>query len=120
MIAKTNAMPAFSADRYGETDFAKLDAHVIQPEEYDDIPELTDEMIARADFYRGGVLIRRGRPRSDSPKKQVTIRLDADLLEGLRATGAGWQTRINDALRIWLLVRSLDEDASRSGQGTTP
>ena len=111
--------PPLSAHQYGETDFAKLDAHVIQPEEYEDIPELTDEWFARADFYRGGVLIRRGRPKSDSPKKQVTIRLDADVLEGLRATGAGWQTRINDALRVWLLARSLDEGAPRSADRTT-
>ncbi len=119
MIAKTSATPAFSADHYSGTDLAKLDAHVIQPEEYEEIAELTDEMIARADFYRGGVLIRRGRPKSDSPKKQVTIRLDADVLEGLRATGAGWQTRINDALRVWLLARSLDEGAPRSADRTT-
>ncbi len=120
MVASKPNTPIVSDSVYGETDFAKVDAHVVQPEEYEDLPELTDEWFAQADFYRGGILIRRGRPRSDSPKKQVTIRLDADLLEGLRATGAGWQTRINDALRIWLLARSLDEDASRSRQGTTP
>jgi uncharacterized protein (DUF4415 family) len=32
----------------------------------------------------------------------VTIRLEPDLLERLRATGPGWQTRINEALREWL------------------
>jgi uncharacterized protein (DUF4415 family) len=32
-------------------------------------------------------------------KQQVTLRLDADVLNTFRATGAGWQSRINDALR---------------------
>lgn len=39
-----------------------------------------------------------GRPRGSS-KEPVTIRLDSDVLERFRATGPGWQTRINDALR---------------------
>jgi uncharacterized protein (DUF4415 family) len=41
----------------------------------------------------------RGRPALDHPKKQVTIRLDQDVLEKLRADGPGWQSRINDILR---------------------
>jgi uncharacterized protein (DUF4415 family) len=32
-------------------------------------------------------------------KQQVTLRLDKDVVERFRATGAGWQSRINDALR---------------------
>ena len=38
-------------------------------------------------------------PERDEPKKQVTLRLDADLLERFRASGAGWQSRINATLR---------------------
>lgn len=35
-----------------------------------------------------------------SPKKQpVTIRIDSDILSAFKATGKGWQTRINEALR---------------------
>ena len=40
-----------------------------------------------------------GRPRSELPKRMVTMRLDADLLERLRAEGRGWQTRVNEMLR---------------------
>lgn len=40
-----------------------------------------------------------GRPRSPNPKKQVTLRLDPDVLEAFRSTGKGWQSRINAALR---------------------
>jgi uncharacterized protein (DUF4415 family) len=47
-------------------------------------------------------LRRRGRPRLASPKRQVTLRLDADVIDGMRATGPGWQVRVNDTLRRWL------------------
>ncbi|MEM7443521.1 MAG: BrnA antitoxin family protein [Pseudomonadota bacterium] len=40
-----------------------------------------------------------GRPRKDRPKKQITLRLDPDIVEHFRGTGKGWQSRINEALR---------------------
>ena len=43
-----------------------------------------------------------GRPKSASPKVFTGIRFDADVLEGLRATGKGWQTRVNKVMREWL------------------
>ncbi len=43
----------------------------------------------------------RGRPLGSGTKEQVTLRLDTEILEQFRATGNGWQTRINDALRDW-------------------
>jgi uncharacterized protein (DUF4415 family) len=45
----------------------------------------------------------RGRPPLATPKVATAIRFDADVLAGLRATGKGWQTRVNDAMRQWLL-----------------
>jgi uncharacterized protein (DUF4415 family) len=87
------------------TDLAKLDAHEIQPEEYEDIPELTDEWFDNADLYDGEKLIRRGRgrPPLDTPKKLVSLRLDRDVIDAFRAGGPGWQSRINAALRkhLW-------------------
>jgi len=44
-------------------------------------------------------VVRRGRPKLANPKDQVTLRLDHDIVECFRAGGAGWQSRINDALR---------------------
>ena len=41
----------------------------------------------------------RGRPVSEAPKKQVTLRLDQETLAHFKAAGAGWQGRINAALR---------------------
>jgi uncharacterized protein (DUF4415 family) len=65
----------------------------------DDAPELTDEWFARAELRVGGELVRRGRPKAEAPKKMTTIRLDADVLEFYRATGPGWQGRVNQLLR---------------------
>jgi uncharacterized protein (DUF4415 family) len=82
------------------SDLAKVDAHEIQPEEYEEIPELTDEWFDRADLRVGD---RRGRPPLDAPKKLVSLRLDQDVIDRFRAGGPGWQSRINAALRkhIW-------------------
>jgi uncharacterized protein (DUF4415 family) len=41
----------------------------------------------------------RGRPKIETPKKLVTLRLDQDVVDKFRATGKGWQSRINEALR---------------------
>lgn len=41
----------------------------------------------------------RGRPLAEVRKQQISIRLDAEVLEKFKATGKGWQARVNDALR---------------------
>ena len=73
----------------------------------DDLPEWTDDQFARAQLSIGGNVIRPaqgtltkpGRPPSANPKRQVTLRLDPDVIEKFRATGKGWQSRINAELR---------------------
>jgi len=45
---------------------------------------------------------RRGRPPQPITKVSTTVRIDPDVLAAFRATGRGWQTRINSALRDWL------------------
>jgi uncharacterized protein (DUF4415 family) len=66
----------------------------------DDAPELTEEMLDRADFYVDGKLIKRGRgrPRIEKPKEQITLRLDADVISAIRRSGPGWTGRVNDVL----------------------
>lgn len=68
----------------------------------DDAPEWTDEMFERADLYIGETLIRRGRPKAETPKQAINIRLSPEVLARFRATGKGWQTRIDAALKDWL------------------
>jgi uncharacterized protein (DUF4415 family) len=41
----------------------------------------------------------RGRPAIANPRKQVSLRLDGDVIEKFKSTGKGWQSRVNDALR---------------------
>ena len=65
----------------------------------DDAPRLTREWFERADLYHGDKMVRRGRPKSASPKEAVNLRLDADVLKYFRNPGPGWQSRINEALR---------------------
>jgi len=41
----------------------------------------------------------RGRPVMEKPKRQISLRLDPDVIDAFKATGKGWQGRINDVLR---------------------
>jgi len=68
----------------------------------DDAPELTGEFFERADEYHGKTLVKRGRPKADVTKERITIRLSPEVLGPFRATGRGWQTRVDAALRSWL------------------
>ena len=81
------------------SDLKKIDRHVVRQREYDEIPELTAEWFAAADHHRNGKLVRRGRPKSDHPKQLVSLRLDADVLQWFKRTGAGYQSRIGDVLK---------------------
>ena len=85
----------------------------------DDAPELTDEFFEKATARVGGKSVsreevksafaeslRRGRPKAETPKLALTVRYDADVVEAFKATGKGWQTRMNAALKDWLKTHS--------------
>ena len=78
-------MPASKpASRHSlKSDLARVDAHRIKKGEYDELPELTEEMLARARVNKGG------RPPAENPRKQLTLRLPADVIERWKATGPG-------------------------------
>jgi uncharacterized protein (DUF4415 family) len=95
------------------SDLKKVDRHVIQPHEYDEVPELTDEMAERADLYHGSRLIRRGRPKSDDPKRLITLRLDAAVLRWFQQSGPGYQSRIGAALKSHMTRRKAAAKTSR-------
>ena len=50
--------------------------------------------------------IRRGRVLGSGTKSSTTLRFDTDILAIFKATGKGWQTRMNNALRDWLKTHS--------------
>lgn len=68
-----------------------------------DNPPLTAEQLKRLRpigeeekaFWRKAL----GRPKSENPKQAVSLRLDGDVVEHFKKKGAGWQSRINAALR---------------------
>lgn len=72
------------------SDLDQVDAHQITEAEYAEVPELDDAWFAKAR--------KRGPART---KEAVSIRLDQDLVARLRASGAGWQSRVNEVLRDW-------------------
>ena len=70
----------------------------------DDAPALSEAFFQTADCCDGATPKPRGRPKAAMTKEAVKLRLDADVLAALRASGDGWQTRINDALRASLAL----------------
>jgi uncharacterized protein (DUF4415 family) len=80
-----------------EKDLAQLRALANRPDseiDTSDIPVMTDEQwqaAKRANFYR-------------PVKRQITARVDADVLEWLKAQGRGYQSRINAILRREMLA----------------
>jgi uncharacterized protein (DUF4415 family) len=75
-----------------KSDLSRVDAHVIQPNEYHELPELTNEMLVRAKVKKDG------RPRSLNPRKLISLRLPEDVIARWKATGPGWQTRMAERL----------------------
>jgi uncharacterized protein (DUF4415 family) len=67
----------------------------IEPEEDDESPDATELMREVVNKLRVG------RP-SGGNKEQIALRIDRDILNSFRATGKGWQTLMNKALREWL------------------
>ena len=67
-----------------KSDLDRVDAHVIKADEYDELPELTEEMLKRGEIKKGG------RPVSANPRKLISLRLPADVIAKWKATGPGW------------------------------
>ncbi|WP_396438683.1 BrnA antitoxin family protein [Limnohabitans sp.] len=67
-------------------------AQALDPQLYSDLLKMN----ARA--HRG--------PQKAPVKQATTIRLSPDVMAAFKATGAGWQTRIDNALKDWLITHS--------------
>lgn len=73
--------------------------------EHDDTPELTDADFARARPFEAmfpkqhAALKKRGRPKLVAPKTHIGFRLAADVVDAIRATGRGYNARVEKVLR---------------------
>lgn len=85
------------------SDLVRVEAHVIKPAEYQELPELTDEMPAQAVVKRGG------RARSANPRQLISPGQPAEVVARWRATGPGRQTRMAERLAKAPLPRSKSE-----------
>jgi uncharacterized protein (DUF4415 family) len=82
---------------------------------FDDSPELTAADFARAKRMRDVMpdvveAMKRGRPKLAHPKERVSLRLDPKIVAAYRATGEGWQSRINA-----VLARALPQQKPKRG-----
>jgi uncharacterized protein (DUF4415 family) len=91
-------------DEDGEVrEIAAADVALFKP--FSSLPE-SEQQVLRS--------IRRRGPQKMPKKVPVSIRLSVDVAEGLRATGEGWQTRADEALRSWLAKASKEAGSRRS------
>ena len=85
------------------SDLKRLDSMTDADIDFSDIPEITPEMFARAVVRRGLVPI---------TKRQLTLRLDSDVVEWFKRQGHGYQTRMNALLRAYM-----EEHKKAAGSG---
>ncbi|WP_027230090.1 BrnA antitoxin family protein [Phyllobacterium sp. UNC302MFCol5.2] len=71
-----------------------------------DAPEATDEELAQAKPFAEAfpdlaesIKRSRGRPAVDNPRQQISLRLEPEVIAKFKATGKGWQGKINDILK---------------------
>jgi uncharacterized protein (DUF4415 family) len=88
----------------------------------DDAPEWSEAQFARAELAVAGKVLqpaqgtltrRRGRPKKPDAKLHIHIRLSPQVLGYFRATGSGWQTRIDNVLRQWVSRRRKPSPAGK-------
>ena len=77
-----------------ETDWKRVDATRDKDIDISDIPEVSPDLFAKA-IVRNGLKPATG-------KRQLTLRLDSDVLEWFKLQGQGYQTKINALLRAYM------------------
>ena len=77
-----------------ETDWDKLDSMNDDEIDFSDCPEVSPEQFARA-------IVKRGIP-AMKDKVQVTLRIDDEVLEWFKSQGRGYQTQINNLLKVYM------------------
>ena len=71
----------------------------------DDAPVLAEAEVRDVEVFNGNTFVRRGRgrPKTGHAKELVSIRLAPDTLARLRATGPGWQARVDTLLAFAIM-----------------
>ncbi|MEP6719112.1 MAG: BrnA antitoxin family protein [bacterium] len=83
-----------STTRKSETDWKRIDAMKDEDIDLSETPEVTPEMFAREVLRRNFQPIPR--------QKQLTLRIDSDMVEWYKKQGRGYQTKINALLRAYM------------------
>lgn len=78
-----------------QTDWARIDAMTDDDIDLSDIPEITEEMWAKAVWRTGGA-------KPVSLGSQETLAVDGDVIEFFKAQGRDYQTKINQLLRAYM------------------
>jgi uncharacterized protein (DUF4415 family) len=101
------------------SDLARVDAHVIQPDEYEELPVLSDADLARATWKIADKVVSAAEGRaafSAALKKQkINLTLDPDVLAFFKqqAGGRGYQTLINATLREAMRAKTIEDTLRR-------
>lgn len=98
-----------TSNRTNGFDPAHAEAHGYTKDDWDEVsdnPEWTEEDFARARPFAEAlpdlaesISRSRGRPPAERPKQAISLRLDPDVIAKFKATGKGWQSRINEILK---------------------
>ncbi len=86
-----------------KTNWTKIKSLKDREIDFSDIPELAD------DFFKEAVLW-------PAKKKQITIRLDSDILDFYKGAGSGYQSRVNNVLRRYMEAFYLKEKQAHYGR----
>ena len=88
-----------------KSNLKKVDAHEIHSDEYEELPELTDEMFERATYKVAGIeqpAPRRRGPQKATKKIAISLRLPPDVIEYFKSKGTGWQLKMGSVLQNWM------------------
>ena len=95
-------MKAKSSKKKSKTDWDKLHNMPDTDIDYSDIPALD------SDFFK------RGKLRMPKSKSLISIRMDPDVLEWFKSQGAGYQTRMNAVLRMYMEAHKHNDSLNRT------
>jgi len=98
-------MPGLKKNSKTDWERVQRDAATDAPIKYDPDTDLYDpnnpEQVQN--FFASAKVVRKpGRPKAETTKIPIAIRLSSDVVEYFKSTGAGWQSRIDAALRDWM------------------